>query len=963
MPRSRRRHADPDAPAGISRRSFLIGGAAAAGLALGLWRLRARRATPPAPEPGGATLPAAPPYGDWRDVYRERWRWDRISRGTHTSANCVAACAWNLYVRDGVVWREEQSAPYTASNQTLPDWNPRGCQKGACYSDLSLGPSRIRYPLRRVGPRGGGRWKRIGWDEALDEVSETLVDVLAERGGSGTVCEVGGNLDFGPTFVSFARFFRQIGGPITDPNAMVGDLPVGGTITLGEPMSGGSSDDWFRSSYLVLWAFNPSSTRIPDAHFLNEARYRGARVVAVAPDLNQSAIHTDLWLPVRPGSDAALALAACHVVVEEGLHDADYLREQTDLPLLVLEESGRFLRESDLKRGGSDEIFALWDEVSGGVVWAPGCAGSGEKTLSLPKGMRPALELRSEVRLASGDSAAVRTVYAALRERLRDYAPEAAARITGVSAPAIRRFAREFAAAPAALILSEYGMCKNYHSDLAQRSQILLASLTGNLGRAGGGWRSGAYVPLDGFALMSMQDELDIPHLVWLGVQSALRPKQVMERFLTMFIPATVFHAVHGGLAEVQTRAEYADPLLPGGAAPHLEEAVSKGHFPVGAPPEEGPPDFILNVCGNVLRHSRMGNRLRDGLFARARMVVDVSFRMSETARHADLILPAAGWYEKVGFKYIPAYVPYVHLADRAVAPEGESKPEWEIFGLLAERVGAAARRRGIGQVTGFRGDTCDISRLGERFSDGGRFGPGDEHEAMEFILQVSSQSRGLGADDLRARGGAIRVKALGGDNGAGIHSEYSETEPIAPLRDNLEAKKPYPTLTGRQQFYVDHPWFLELDEALPAHKAPPAAGGDHPFTMTGGHTRWSIHAIWRDHSLMLRLQRGEPLVFLNQGDADARGIGDHDWVRVWNDIGRFEARAALSGAIRPGQVHIFHAWEPYQFRSEESHQSLIPSPLKVTQLVGDYGHLHWSYAHYEPNQVDRDTRVDVAKA
>ena len=60
--------------------------------------------------------------------------------------------------------------------------------------------------------------------------------------------------------------------------------------------------------------------------------------------------------------------------------------------------------------------------------------------------------------------------------------------------------------------------------------------------------------------------------------------------------------------------------------------------------------------------------------------------------------------------------------------------------------------------------------------------------------------------------------------------------------------------------------------------------------------------------------------------------------------------------------MHIFHAWEPYQFRSETSHQALIPSPLKVTKLVGDYGHLHWSYAHYEPNQVDRDTRVDMAK-
>jgi nitrate reductase alpha subunit len=119
---------------------------------------------------------------------------------------------------------------------------------------------------------------------------------------------------------------------------------------------------------------------------------------------------------------------------------------------------------------------------------------------------------------------------------------------------------------------------------------------------------------------------------------------------------------------------------------------------------------------------------------------------------------------------------------------------------------------------------------------------------------------------------------------------------------------------------------------------------------------------MWRDHALLLRLQRGEPVVFLNPADAGTRGIEDHGLVRVWNDLGAFVARAKLTGAIRPRQVHVFHAWEPYQFRSGTSHQYLAPSPFKPTQLVGDYGQLHWSYAHYEPNQTDRDTRVDVER-
>ena len=182
------------------------------------------------------------------------------------------------------------------------------------------------------------------------------------------------------------------------------------------------------------------------------------------------------------------------------------------------------------------------------------------------------------------------------------------------------------------------------------------------------------------------------------------------------------------------------------------------------------------------------------------------------------------------------------------------------------------------------------------------------------------------------------------------------------PLRDFVEKKRPYPTLTGRQQFYIDHPWFLELGEELPVHKEPPAAGGKHPFTLTGGHTRWSIHSMWRDQPLMLRLERGEPVVYLNAADARARSIGDHDLVRDLERPRRFVARAKPTGTMRPGQVHILHAWEPFQFRTGRSHQSLAPSPIKVTQLVGDYGHLHWDVSYYEPNGNDRDTRVDVRR-
>jgi nitrate reductase alpha subunit len=343
---------------------------------------------------------------------------------------------------------------------------------------------------------------------------------------------------------------------------------------------------------------------------------------------------------------------------------------------------------------------------------------------------------------------------------------------------------------------------------------------------------------------------------------------------------------------------------------------------------------------------------------------VDIGFRFSETSRYSDIVLPAAGWYEKVGFKYLVGLVPYITLADRATPPQGESKPEWEIYSLLAQHIAAEAKKRGLTEVKNFRGKACNIATLDARFSDNGRFGPNAEEDVLRYILATSSAGGGMTLEDLRREGGAIRVRSLGPDQSttSNFYSSYSQNEPVATLRDFVEKDRPYRTLSGRQQFYIDHPWFIEVGEQLPTHKDPPAIGGHHPFTLTSSHTRWSIHSIWRDHKLMLRLQRGEPVIFINIEDARQRGIGDHDLVRVSNDIGSFVARAMPTGTIHPKQVHIYHAWEPFQFHTGMSHQSVVPSPIKPAQLVGDYGHLKWGVAYYEPNGVDRDTRVNIAK-
>ncbi|MBW2294932.1 MAG: molybdopterin-dependent oxidoreductase [Deltaproteobacteria bacterium] len=158
-------------------------------------------------------------------------------------------------------------------------------------------------------------------------------------------------------------------------------------------------------------------------------------------------MHADLWLNPKVGTDAALSLAMAQVILDEELHDVEYVREQTDLPLLVRDDTGRYLRESDLRAGGSDATLYFWDEVAGRPAVVPGCEGDGGRSLRLGD-LRPALAGAHSVELADGGEVSVRPLFERLQAHLTEnYSPDQASQITGVGADTIRSVARQLAAA------------------------------------------------------------------------------------------------------------------------------------------------------------------------------------------------------------------------------------------------------------------------------------------------------------------------------------------------------------------------------------------------------------------------------------------------------------------------------------------------------------------------------------
>jgi steroid C-25 hydroxylase alpha subunit len=113
----------------------------------------------------------------------------------------------------------------------------------------------------------------------------------------------------------------------------------------------------------------------------------------------------------------------------------------------------------------------------------------------------------------------------------------------------------------------------------------------------------------------------------------------------------------------------------------------------------------------------------------------------------------------------------------------------------------------------------------------------------------------------------------------------------------------------------------------------------------------------------MLKLHRGEPFAFINNTVAREKGIEDHDFIHVYNDYGDFLVRAKLTACVRPDQLVIYHAWEPYQHPNGMPHDGLLPGPPKGLHFAGGYRHFEYTLFSWAPSQTDRQTNVAYEKA
>ncbi len=359
----------------------------------------------------------------WEQLYRDRWQHDKIVRTTH-GVNCTGSCSWKVYVKDGLVTWETQQTDYPSNGPDAPEYEPRGCPRGASFSWYIYSPVRVRHPyvrgvllsmyreeLERTGDpvdawaaivedpekarayksqRGMGGFLRSSWDEVSELIAAAHVYTVKQYGPDRIV-------GFSPipamspvSYSAGTRFLSLIGGVCLSFYDWYADLPPASPQIWGDQTDVPESADWFNSGYVIMWGSNIPQTRTPDAHFMTEARYKGQKVVVVSPDYAGNTKFADHWMNPEPGTDAALALGMAHVILKENYVDRKtpyfdrYAKKRTDLPFLVTlrERDGayvtdRFLRAADL---GESSQNAEWktvvlDEHTGAPVVPNGSLG------------------------------------------------------------------------------------------------------------------------------------------------------------------------------------------------------------------------------------------------------------------------------------------------------------------------------------------------------------------------------------------------------------------------------------------------------------------------------------------------------------------------------------------------------------------------------------------------------------
>ena len=277
---------------------------------------------------------------------------------------CIARCGCIATVEDGRFTRLDPD-PSHPTGQAL-------CAKGRAAPELVYSPDRLTVPLKRTRPKGDADpgWVAITWDEALDRTAAAMKRIAAEHGPQAMAFS-----QSSPSTTAIgdsAPFVRRLMNAYGTPNLVWALDMCGwgrgfatryafGHGSVGTGSAGGGMADIANAGCLILWGYNPSATRLTHATATVSAQKRGMKLIVIDPRRAGLANKADHWLRVRPGTDGALALGLSHILIRNGWYDRAFVRDWTNGPHLVREDTGAPLRASEVSDGGDAAHFVAWN--------------------------------------------------------------------------------------------------------------------------------------------------------------------------------------------------------------------------------------------------------------------------------------------------------------------------------------------------------------------------------------------------------------------------------------------------------------------------------------------------------------------------------------------------------------------------------------------------------------------------
>ncbi|MAC78177.1 MAG: molybdopterin oxidoreductase [Rhodobacteraceae bacterium] len=539
-------------------------------------------------------------------------------------------------------------AIYTVENGRLtgvdpdPD-HPTGgalCAKGRAVPEIVHHTNRLTRPLRRRNPRTDPvpQWEEISWDEALDQIAARMAAIRdahgAEAVGFATTTPSGTAISDSIDWIM--RLVWDFGSPnlIAAVEVCNFQKDYAQALTFGQPLG---APDYGRADTIVLWGHNPARTWLAQAQRIAEARQRGAKVVVIDPKRGGSGEQADLWLRIRPGADAALAMGAIGHLLDRGLFDRDFVRDWTDAAFLIDLDSDTRLDAATLgnapgfviRRG--DGFEPLDPATTAGVpedadLWFDG-------TLTDPAGGRRR----------------VSTALALLRRNSAGWTPDKVSEATGIPQDQLAAFYDILACSGPLSYYHWTGFAQGLAATQTTRAVSSLFALRGDVDAPGGNrWLSGP-------PLRPIADPSALP--------TQQRDKALGVGDLPLGPPRHGFVTLRDVCASIE------------GDAPDRMR-------------------MLLGFGSNLLTSHPDAARTRRALSA-LDFHVHCDLFMTPMAEMADIVLPVTASLEhdalRTGFEISDRAVGHVQFRPALLPPPGEARPDYRIARALARRLGLDA--------------------------------------------------------------------------------------------------------------------------------------------------------------------------------------------------------------------------------------------------------------------------------